>query len=81
MAAVASPTFDATAAIRQADNALRLGRLAAADAEIEALARHAPDRVETWLLCARLRQREGDFFAMLDAARRVFADKGVEGAS
>ena len=71
MAAVASPTFDATAAIRQADNALRLGRLDAADAEIEALARHAPDRVETWLLCARLRKRNGDFFAMLDAARRA----------
>lgn len=61
------------AAIAEADQMLRAGRRAEAAQRIGALQLSAPERAEPWLLGARLAQMEGDFAAMLVAARRGVA--------
>lgn len=73
MAATASHTFDVVAAIAHADKLLRAGKRSDAASVIAALLEDAPDRVEPWLLRARLDQIEGDFTAMHIAARRAIA--------
>lgn len=60
-----------TTAIARADRLLRAGRRSEARREIAALTGLAPGRVESWLLLARLEQGEGDFAAMLQAARQA----------
>lgn len=60
-----------TTAIARADRLLRAGRRAEARREIAVLTGLAPGRVESWLLLARLEQGEGDFAAMLQAARQA----------
>lgn len=71
MAAATSHTLDVAAAIAQADNLLRRGKRADAAETIATLLKQAPSRVEPWLLRARLDQIEGDFVAMLEAARQA----------
>lgn len=71
MAAAASPTFDVAAAIAHADALLRRGKRADAAAAIARLIDLAPERAEPRLLRARLDQIEGDFGAMLEAARQA----------
>ncbi|HVK81229.1 MAG TPA: sulfotransferase, partial [Verrucomicrobiae bacterium] len=73
MAAAASPVHDVAAAITQADHLLRLGKRAEASAAIADLIARAPERPEPWLLQARLDQIEGDFVAMLNAARQAIS--------
>jgi tetratricopeptide (TPR) repeat protein len=73
MAAAASPTFDVAAAIAHADTLLRRGKRAEAGEAIATLIAEAPARAEPWLLRARLDQIEGDFVAMLEAARQAIA--------
>jgi tetratricopeptide (TPR) repeat protein len=63
MAAAAS-SLDAAAAIRQADQALRAGRINQAAALITDLVARAPERIEPWLLQARTAQMLGDYEAM-----------------
>lgn len=72
MAATASAR-DAVAAIRQADGALRAGRLSEAASLIGELVALDGNRPETWLLKARLNQLEGDYEAMRDAAAHAVA--------
>ncbi|UPT62760.1 MAG: TonB-dependent receptor [Hyphomonadaceae bacterium JAD_PAG50586_4] len=73
MTAAASPTHDVAAAIAHADKLLRLGKRTAATDAIATLLKKSPDRAEPRLLRARLDQIEGDFAAMLSAARQAIA--------
>ncbi|MEQ1818489.1 MAG: sulfotransferase [Terricaulis sp.] len=73
MAAAASQTFDVAAAIAHADTLLRRGRRAEAAEAIAKLIEAAPAQAEPRLLRARLDQIEGDFVAMLEAARQAIA--------
>lgn len=61
----------AGARVRRIDALLREGRYAEADTLCRALTDDQPDLPEGWMLTARLRQKQADFPAMLDAARKA----------
>lgn len=64
---------DAAAEIRRIDGLLQRRQLDEARTLCDALLMRDPDRVEGWLLAARIHQLSGDYRGMLDAARRALA--------
>lgn len=64
---------DAAAEIRRIDGLLQRRQIDEARTLCDALLMREPDRVEGWLLAARIHQLSGDYRGMLDAARRALA--------
>ena len=61
----------AAAEIRRIDGLLQQRQLAEAKTLCDALLMREPNRLEGWLLAARIHQLSGDYRGMLDAARRA----------
>jgi tetratricopeptide (TPR) repeat protein len=64
---------DALAEIRKIDGLLQRRQFAEARTLCDSLLMRHPERIEGWLLAARIHQQGGDFAGMLDATRRALA--------
>jgi tetratricopeptide (TPR) repeat protein len=62
---------DTSAEIRRIDGLLQRRQLAEARTLCDALLMRHPDRVDAWVVAARIHQMSGDYRGMLDAARRA----------
>ncbi len=64
---------DAAAEIRRIDSLIQRRQLDEARTLCDSLLMREPERLEGWLLAARIHQQCGDYRGMLDAARRALA--------